>query len=272
MAALFGYSNDRFIDENLSYRRKRSRSRGPDSPHKKSPSDEDGLSRSKYLQRHKGDREEKISTTENGHIKRRKTDKREHESSLRKKKEAYSSYNDSSGDSPLREKHTHDSRKRSKMKDEAALSDSSSGSRSGRDGSSRKRIRSISKSKNKSDYREYKRKSDSLERDEDRSHNHGRKSSRMMSVIDESIIRISIRGTGHNVKVWANSQTSLTVRVNYTGIELMVNAVEVQSALERGNMMQNHLTMPLKGVCLLEVRKGRKRGEEDQGQRMILTS
>ncbi|XP_074275068.1 uncharacterized protein LOC141599074 [Silene latifolia] len=188
MAALFGYSNDRFRDENLSYHRKRSRSRGPDSPHKKSPSDEDGLSRSKYLQRHKGDREEKISTTENGHVKRRKTDKREHESSLRKKKEAYSSYIDSSGDSLLREKHTHDSRKRSKMKDEVDLSDSSSGSRSGRDGSSRKRIRSISKSKNKSDYREYKRKSDSLERDEDRSHNHGRKSSKLMSVIDESRI------------------------------------------------------------------------------------
>ncbi|KAH9603113.1 hypothetical protein KSS87_002687 [Heliosperma pusillum] len=189
MAALFGYSNDRFTDENLRYHRKRSRSRGPDSPHRKSPSDEDGLSRSKYLQRYRGDREEKISTTENSRVKDRKTDKRELESSFRRKKEAYSSYIDSSGDSLLREKHTHDSRKRSKMKDEADVSDSSSsGSRSGRDGSSRKKRRSLSKSKNMSEYRVKKRKVDSLESDEDRCHNHSRKSSRSMSVIDGSRI------------------------------------------------------------------------------------
>ncbi|KAK9669708.1 hypothetical protein RND81_13G149400 [Saponaria officinalis] len=74
MGALFGYKDDRSKDENLRYSSRRSRSRGPGSPRRKTHSDEDNDHRRRYQQKHRGDYEENRSSPRIHRTKRKRTD------------------------------------------------------------------------------------------------------------------------------------------------------------------------------------------------------
>ncbi|KAL9229340.1 hypothetical protein vseg_004817 [Gypsophila vaccaria] len=244
MGALFGYKGDGFKDENLSrsYHLRRSRSRGPGSPHRKTHSDEDyeiNDHRRRFPHKHRRDYEQNGSSPRNHRTKRKRTDsvdgsdcsseeqkscqnsKSKRERHLKSERHVTIAFDDEcrereEGDRSLKRKsgtsswqkndtesvHEHhrceksprverhlrnyckheieDSLRKTKdrhMKDEAYLSDKNScGSRFGDDLSPQKNRKIIDMSNDKSGYRERRRKSDSLERVEDKCHNHNNSS------------------------------------------------------------------------------------------------